>query len=290
MTIQIFLPDGNPHGVRVAELTTRTIRVFDVPRSLLDEFQAMPEASQVGVYCLLQEDEAAGSTSCYIGQSGTVGGRLGQHDKVRASWDRALIAVSLTDNMTDTHARYLEWRSMQLTREAGRFELQNGNQGTRPHTPAPLQADCEEILDTIRVLYGTLGFPLFDQLPTGKPQSTEELFYCQGRGADAKGRMTAEGMVVLAESRCAVEPTAAATPDTLKAQRQRLLEQGVLRLDDDVPVFTKDYLFKSPSGAACAVMYRNANGWREWKTRGGQSLDTARRQDGSQQEEGLERA
>ena len=32
-TIQIYLPSGTPQGLRHAEITTRTVIVFDVPRS-----------------------------------------------------------------------------------------------------------------------------------------------------------------------------------------------------------------------------------------------------------------
>ena len=48
--IQIFLPFGNPQGTRVAEITTRTVRVFDIPRKLLSEFLNMTESTQVGLY------------------------------------------------------------------------------------------------------------------------------------------------------------------------------------------------------------------------------------------------
>lgn len=33
-TIQIFLPFGDPQAIRVAEITTRIVRVMEVPRSL----------------------------------------------------------------------------------------------------------------------------------------------------------------------------------------------------------------------------------------------------------------
>ena len=35
-TIQIFLPDGNPRGVRIAEFTSRTVQVVLFPRAQLD--------------------------------------------------------------------------------------------------------------------------------------------------------------------------------------------------------------------------------------------------------------
>ena len=40
-TIQIYLPFGDPRGIRVAELTTRIVRVIEVPREQLDHFAAI---------------------------------------------------------------------------------------------------------------------------------------------------------------------------------------------------------------------------------------------------------
>src|SRR3546814_18921870 len=71
-TIQIFLPSGDPQGIRTAEITTRIVRMIEVPRSLLSEFFRMPEAEQVGVYFLFGEDEQDGAPKAYIGQTGTL--------------------------------------------------------------------------------------------------------------------------------------------------------------------------------------------------------------------------
>lgn len=40
-TIQIFLPAGDPRGVRIAEITTRIVQAIEVPRSLLADFLKM---------------------------------------------------------------------------------------------------------------------------------------------------------------------------------------------------------------------------------------------------------
>lgn len=67
----------------MAEITTRTVRVFEVPRPLLRDFRNMPESKQVGVYFLFGSS-ASGSASCYIGRSGSIGDRLKEHsDKKR---------------------------------------------------------------------------------------------------------------------------------------------------------------------------------------------------------------
>jgi hypothetical protein len=128
-TIQIYLPSGDPAGLRVANLTTRTVRVFEVPRSLLSQFLKRPEAAQVGVYYLFGSgDEEA--PRCYIGQSGNVGARLQNHAGTKDFWTKAMVAVSLTNEWTSTHVAYLEWLSLSRATEAGRYVLLNGNQAS----------------------------------------------------------------------------------------------------------------------------------------------------------------
>ncbi|MEO1878335.1 MAG: hypothetical protein ABGX40_00025 [Methylococcales bacterium] len=36
-TIQIYLPDGNPRSLKIAEITSRTVSAILVPRFKLDE-------------------------------------------------------------------------------------------------------------------------------------------------------------------------------------------------------------------------------------------------------------
>jgi transcription elongation GreA/GreB family factor len=45
-----------------------------------------------------------------------------------------------------------------------------------------------------------------------------------------------------------------------------------------VYAFTRNHLFASPSMAAVALMGRSANGWVDWKTPQGQTLDEVKRQ------------
>ena len=96
-TIQIFLPTGDPAGIRIAEQTTSIIRLIEVPRSDIAEFVKMPEAKQVGLYFLVSGDNTyTDNDELYIGQSGDVGSRLMQHYKdEKKDWERALVLVSL---------------------------------------------------------------------------------------------------------------------------------------------------------------------------------------------------
>ena len=85
-TIQIFLPSGEPHGIRIAEITTRIVQVIEVPRSLLADFLAMEQSSQVGVYVLVGEDTGDDDRRVYVGQSGDLRARLAQHHQKKDFW------------------------------------------------------------------------------------------------------------------------------------------------------------------------------------------------------------
>lgn len=275
-TIQIFLPDGDPRGLRVAEITTRIVRVVEVPRDRLDQFLLMPEAAQVALYFLFGIDPEGASDQLYIGQTGGSGARLSQH-KEKVFWDKALVVVSLTNSLTQTHASFLEFLSIKEAKEIGRYAVQNGTSGTRPHTPAPLAADCLEIYDTARILLATLGHPVFEPVlkqPVHQ-QKSDELF-CATSGAKGRGIYTDEGFVVLKGSTGRAEnvPSIKGTSD--EKFRQRLIDQGAMRVEGDRIVFDKDHLFRSPSMAAVALMGRTANGWIEWKNAEGKTLRALR--------------
>ncbi|OCH81360.1 GIY-YIG nuclease family protein [Gordonia sp. UCD-TK1] len=289
-TIQIYLPSGSPSGIRVASLTTRTVRVFEVPRPLLADFLKLSEASQVGVYCLLGS-ETGELGSCYIGQTGNVGDRLQQHAKSKEFWTTAMVAVSLTNEWTSTHVAYLEWLSINRAASAGRYKLVNGNQASNPHTPAPLEADCHEFLDTIAVLLATLGAPVLE--PPTKPESVpvmtndgngtgstltseqstqQELLHFRDGGCDATGYLTSEGFLVLEGSRGRAQ-TQPSIPGSALRLREALEKDGIIAVEGAEIRFLRDHLLRSPSSAGSVLAGGSVNGRRSWKNARGQDVN-----------------
>ena len=268
-TIQIFLPTGDPAGIRIAEQTTSIIRLIEVPRSDIAEFVKMPEAKQVGLYFLVSGDS---KDELYIGQSGDVGTRLMQHYKdEKKDWERALVLVSLTNNLTQTHVLYLESLSIEKAKHCQRYELLNGNGGQKPHTPVPLKADCDEIHEIGSLLLATLGYPIFESLTEATTHQTEQVFLCTRTDVDAKGIYTNEGMVVLKGS-SAPMTTKRKTDQRYFDKRDQLLAKGVIAEQDGRFVFQRDYLFPTPSGASCFLLLGSSNGWVNWKTEQGVTL------------------
>ena len=190
-----------------------------------------------------------------------------------------MVVISLTNSMTQTHALFLEWFAISESTKAGRYSLENGNTGARPHTPAPLEADCHEIHETAATLLATLGQPIFEPLTNAStPSGVKELFYCKGSGADGVGEYTTEGFVVHKGSRGRVANVASIQGTSHERFRDQLVTEGIMAAQDGLYVFTRNHLFASPSMAALAVMGRSANGWLEWKSPQGKTLNEVKRQ------------
>jgi len=276
-TIQIFLPGGDPRGIRIAEITTRIVQVFEVPRSLLGDFLKMPESQQVALYFLVGDSDDGSDPRVYVGQTGDLRARLVKHNQQKDFWQRSLVLVSRTNSLTQTHALYLEWHCLQAIKKAGRYVDENGNDGSRPHTPAPLEADCLEIYDTCRTLLSTLGHPVFEPVASGLQASgPREEFRLTVSGTNGRGLYTSEGFVVLKGSTGRRENSPTFSPANQRF-RARLVETGVMKEKATQVVFAKDHLFGSPSMAALALLGRTSNGWKEWKADDGKTLEELKR-------------
>jgi hypothetical protein len=262
-TIQIFLPSGDPNGIRQAEITTRSVRVFDVPRSELKLFNETPESTQPGLYFLLSDENGDGEPEVYIGESDSLRDRLKSHDSKR-TWDRVVAAVSTSNSWTKVHVQYMERQAISLAKAAGARQLGNSAAGYSSHVPAPLVADCEEYLETIRVLVSTLAFN-FLEVPASSESTTDgQRVQITADAVSALGIYTSAGLTVFAGS-TAARVSNVASHATVAARQGRLIEAGVLVEQGSGLVFTQDHIFGTPSGAASIVLGRNSNGWVEWR-------------------------
>lgn len=304
-TIQIYLPKGNPRGIRSAEMTTRTVRLIEVPRIYIDDFFAMPESNQVGLYFLVSDNEGIGQPLLYIGQTGDLKRRINQHDS-KDFWTRAFVMLSTNNTMTQTHALYMEHKAIAAAIEVGRYEIKNGNTGNRPHTPDPLKDDCEELFYTLDVLLSTLGQPIFEPFNAYKieansitntpknfdnyidsntqiqnlvtnlnqnAENTSMIFSCNVKGGIAKGcYLSDDGFLMLAGSfiRKEIKPT---MDKNFIEVREKMIAQNKLASYDNVFYkLVEDYLFTSLSMASSIVTGRGTSGWDMWENERGKSL------------------
>jgi hypothetical protein len=272
-TIQIFLPDGNPRGIRIADITSRNVAAVQIPRSKLEDAAKRDELDSVGIYLLFGESES--KPMVYVGEAENSLARLRQHNKGKEFWTHALVFVSKTGFFTKTHIKYLEWLSCKTALEANRFALENSISPKQPHLSESVEADLLDNFETMQILASTLGYPVFDQIK--KSKSSKEIIFCKGKDAYAEGEYTEDGVVVFAGGKCnLVESKSAGSWVT--GIRSTLKSSGVLVEDDGVLTFTSDHIFPAPSAAAATILARHANGWTEWKFKDGRTLDEVKRQ------------
>jgi len=278
-TIQIFLPDGNARGVRIAEITSRTVQAVQIPRKKLEDAAARDEVQRVGVYFLFGDvGDDASKPPAYIGEAENCYRRIVNHHQRKGFWTTAVTITSKTRSFTKAHARRLEYDCIRTAREAQRFRLQNTQTPSEPHIPEPMLAELRDNFGTIQTLLSMLGFPILDPLTADKSDSeSHQLLYCRGNGAEATGEYTEDGLVVFEDSTARLE-TAPSVGDSIVRRRQNLREDGVLAVENGALVFQQDHAFNSPSGAAGVVLGWSSNGWREWVDEAGRTLDELERQ------------
>jgi hypothetical protein len=276
-TILIFLPDGDPRSVRIAEFTSRTVQAVLIPRAQLNFACSRPELQNVGLYFLTGEADSSNTPLLYIGETEECVPRLKQHNKSLDWWTTAIVCISKTSAFTKAHVKYLEWHSHQEALAAGRYKLIQ-TIPTKSHVPEPVIADLMDHFDTIKILTSTLGFHFFEQIM--KPV-TDDILICKGKKALANGQYSVEGMIVFADS-LANDTESKSMHPYLSSIRQQLLQQGILiTAGNETLRFTKDQVFPSPSQAAGVVLGRNANGWVEWRYKNGRTLDQVKRKESS---------
>lgn len=273
-TIQIYLPSGDSSGIRIAEMTTRLVQVIWVPRLRLAEAAQRLELKRVGCYLLLRQHASSGEPDLYIGESEDVLRRLGDHqdDKKLPGWDVAIAIVAKDGSFTKVHGLMLQHLAYQRSNEVGRYRTDQKQRPPEPKISDALRDDCHDALEQADFLCALLGVPVFAHVATGAGQP---VFHITTKtGADAKGRPTDEGFIVLAGSVC-VDGIRDSAPPYVQQTRDRLLADGVLVREGKGLTFTRDHAFDSPSGAAAIVVGGATNGWEAWTSGDGRSLHEA---------------
>ena len=276
-TIQIFLPDGNPRGIKIAEITNRTIKAILFPRNQFEAILQRPELANVGFYFLFGVADN-GHEMAYIGEAEDCAERLKQHQRNKDFWNYAVVIISQTHAFTKTHVKYLEYVAIKKASETGRYDLDNSAIPNRPHITESMEADAEDCFEIAKVLLSTLGFPLFDSVAREVVASTPvDVYKLKGNGVEAEGSLVDDGFVVFKDSKVKAT-TGPSCHDYLINMRNELIQSGILTLDGEAYRFTEDYVFSSPSTAGGVILGRSTNGWTKWRTVNGKTLDEMKRQ------------
>ena len=271
-TIEIFWYDGTGDGIVTAELSNWNGEAIKIPRKEMDicskEFE---EVAGAGVYFLFCEKENTNGDSVYIGETENILERLTQHihdynaGKEKFYWHTAIAFVG--KDLNKANIRFIENELFEIAKSLG-VDVLTKNTFKNTVLKKSQKAAALEFIDNIRVLLHALGYMILKEKP--KETSDTVLLYCKGEKSDAKGYVSANGFMVMKDSRVSNNIC-----DSLKkhkksyvALRQQLEDDGVIVGH----VFQEDYEFKSPSAAACVIHGHSSNGLTDWKTADGTKL------------------
>lgn len=268
-SVRVFLPSGEPEGIRLVEKSNWTGQGLVFPRAQFTEVRSRSELKRTGVYILWGLGDAGQLPRVYVGEGDSVLPRLTQHMKSKDFWTHAVVFTSKDQNLNKAHIQYLEARLVNLASEAKRSELDNGNIPQTPALSEADQADAEGFLGDMLLCLPVMGLSLFE-VPKAGTKKAKDL-YIRAKGIEARGVDSSEGFIVRAGSQ-AVKTEVASIHTYLVELRKSLLLQGVLEPAEDVYRVTQDYTFNSPSTAAGVLLGRSANGRVEWKNAKGKTL------------------
>ena len=222
----------------------------------------------------------------YVGESEGVGSRLANHssnDRGKDSkifWTDTVVLVSKDENLTKSHARYIESCLIRAVGGNPRWKLPNSKRPSDDagKLPLPDRAAMDEFVDQTTTLVGALGWDLFRTVRGSTAEVATKIvkehkvaplqgprFSYRGDGFDAEMMLDVSGDCVVAKGSRARIRTTPTIPKGTTALRQMLQERGILQQGEDFLLFTSDYSLPSPSAAAAVVTAASANGRILWK-------------------------
>jgi hypothetical protein len=274
-TIEIFLPQGTPNGLKVISRSLGNGRCLAFPWTTLPDIKKKKEYGCTGVYVLVEPSVNAGSDipHIYIGEANKIGERLEQHAATDVyDWAWCVFFVSTDGSLDKAIAKRIEHKLFKLATHADRAVLhQEVPQDVNLSEPDAADADgfMSEMLD----IFPLVGLTAFQAAPAGL--AAEEYLTLCGRGISARGFESDQGFVVVEGSHAALNE-ADALPSYHRRLRSQLQDQGLLIPDGESLKLTKNYVFNSSSQAASVFLAAVAGGPVSWKDKDGTTLKELR--------------
>jgi hypothetical protein len=164
-TIRIFVPDGDPEGVKIVERMNWAGVGVAFPRSAWPQLSNRREFSRAGVYVLTGTAEGTSDDlpTVYIGQGEEIGSRLAAHFNEKDFWDWGFAFVSNGNPLNRAHTTWLEHALLQHATQAKRCHLDNGNLPREPGLSESERADTDGFLREMLRILPLLGVRVFEK-------------------------------------------------------------------------------------------------------------------------------
>ena len=236
-----------------------------VPREDLAEAKSLPNIPQRGVYYLLDEDHGNVSR-VYAGQTTQGIARLDAHKAKKEFWNKAVMFLDDDQNISRDALDVLEAKAIDYVRTHGSYETDNAAT-PKPYVDPYKEEAVERLHDRILFRMAALGYDLdrVDQGPAGAPA----VFHTKKNGIRGAGRYDkATGhFTVLAGSKVNLSRPVLKNAAVAAARREIFGDSG------GIAELAEDLEFPTPSAAAVFALGGSQNGWTEWVSDDGETLN-----------------
>jgi hypothetical protein len=175
-SIEIFVPEGEPEGLRILSLKNWTGVCLVFPRSSWITTRKRAEFGSTGVYLLYGYGENNPDIPLvYIGQTDELRTRLDQHEKTKEFWDRCIVFVSTNNFLNRADVTWLEATLYKMAKEMGQCELNNSQVPGFPSMSEPDEANMQFFIDQMMQVYPLAGVQIFEKQVTLPSPSTSDV-------------------------------------------------------------------------------------------------------------------
>jgi hypothetical protein len=167
-TIQIFLKDSDPQGIKIAELTNSIAKVYVIPRDKMSFSQSRVDLDAPALYFLFDDER----TSVYIGECESFVSRVKNHEVNKDFWHTAVVVTGNGAGLDKAEVKFLESHAVMKALEAGRYEVQNRTNPNKNNLHEFRLAAILDFFEDAILLLSSLGFNLFDPLDRTTPSTS----------------------------------------------------------------------------------------------------------------------
>ena len=162
-TLRMFVPDGDPEGVRFIDRMNWTGLGIVFPRSKWPEVRNRAEFGRTGVYILTGYSEGDDDLpTVYVGQADGVKSRIDSHGQQKDFWDTGIVFVSNSGGLNRAHVTWLEHALVARAQETKRCHLGNANALQEPVLSEAEKADTQAFLHEMLQILPLVGLRVFE--------------------------------------------------------------------------------------------------------------------------------
>lgn len=265
--LEIIYHNGKPDGIRLVRRQLSTMTAYVIPRPLLAEAKRITGIDRPGIYYLINEDDDNRIAQVYVGQTRNGVIRLDDHNRSKDFWNKAIMFLADNKTFSLDMISGLEAYAISKITASKRYRVENAVNPRYEIDEYDLPL-IEEVYEEIEFIMATQGYKM-ENAPLSLDR--EKLLYTTCNGIRGIGNYDGDQFEVLEGSE--IDMSRRCHSDKIERQRQNAVQTGDIVKNGEGYTLRVSVSFPSPSMAAGFVLGGNRNGWIEWKSRNGETMD-----------------